>query len=365
MKIPNFGYHFARWEAISAQNLPYLATGNRLPKRAPIAPSPVECLLLFWGDHAARTGPVYSHFPAPCGSPEELYRDHGRLALHAEHRAPEKDRPVVSIRPAGEHLPRDLPEKFRHYVTTYPMGKQLGLIMSLPRNGPALYVDSDVLFFPGAAKPHPGFHRKEAPAFYLPDCQDCSADSRILLGPSEALQPVNSGVLMLLRHSTGHLASVAFSSWKESRTFSPTRHCAPRYACQWRFAARRDKVCLQLDDQFIYPDRHASPLPRPAPLCKSGSPQILDDVPALMKSPGRPLRILAIVNLPWDSRLGASRVWIELAKEWTRAGHSVERFCLTDAYPQTSVSGAGRPCDRCSFREKPRPTFEKMPSVST
>ena len=53
-----------------------------------------------------------------------------------------------------------------------------------------------------------------------------------------------------------------------------------------------------------------------------------------MKSPGRPLRILAIVNLPWDSRLGASRVWIELAKEWTRAGHTVEKFCLTDAYPR-------------------------------
>jgi glycosyltransferase involved in cell wall biosynthesis len=53
-----------------------------------------------------------------------------------------------------------------------------------------------------------------------------------------------------------------------------------------------------------------------------------------MSSPSRPLRILAIVNLPWDSRLGAARVWIELAKEWTRAGHTVEKFCLTDAFPK-------------------------------
>src|SRR5450432_335751 len=51
-----------------------------------------------------------------------------------------------------------------------------------------------------------------------------------------------------------------------------------------------------------------------------------------------PLRILAIVNLPWDPRLGAARVWIELAEEWVQAGHSVETFCLTDAYPQQTSS---------------------------
>ncbi len=57
-----------------------------------------------------------------------------------------------------------------------------------------------------------------------------------------------------------------------------------------------------------------------------------------MKSPAEPLRILAIVNLPWDGRLGAARVWIELTKEWTRAGHTVEKFCLTDAFPRPEGS---------------------------
>lgn len=57
-----------------------------------------------------------------------------------------------------------------------------------------------------------------------------------------------------------------------------------------------------------------------------------------MKSQAEPLRILAIVNLPWDSRLGAARVWIELANEWTRAGHTVEKFCLTDAFPKPEES---------------------------
>ncbi|MGH8095314.1 MAG: glycosyltransferase family 4 protein [Chthoniobacterales bacterium] len=58
------------------------------------------------------------------------------------------------------------------------------------------------------------------------------------------------------------------------------------------------------------------------------------------KDPAQPLRILAVVNLPWDSRLGASRVWIELSKEWERAGHIVERFCLTDAFPEPASSRA-------------------------
>ena len=52
----------------------------------------------------------------------------------------------------------------------------------------------------------------------------------------------------------------------------------------------------------------------------------------------KPLRILAIVNLPWDKRLGAARVWIELAEEWARAGHEVEKFCLTDAFPTPTSS---------------------------
>lgn len=60
-----------------------------------------------------------------------------------------------------------------------------------------------------------------------------------------------------------------------------------------------------------------------------------------MPQPAQPLRILAIINLPWDSRLGAARVWIELTREWTRAGHTVEKYCLTDAFPDPPASRAG------------------------
>jgi glycosyltransferase involved in cell wall biosynthesis len=66
------------------------------------------------------------------------------------------------------------------------------------------------------------------------------------------------------------------------------------------------------------------------------------DKPLLKINPAvnQPLRILAIVNLPWDPRFGAARVWIELAGEWSKAGHFVERFCLTDAFPTPASSSA-------------------------
>lgn len=68
-----------------------------------------------------------------------------------------------------------------------------------------------------------------------------------------------------------------------------------------------------------------------------------------MIPPAGPLRILTIVNLPWDSRLGAARVWIELAKEWTQAGHTVEKYCLTDAYPKPAISRAGAALRQARF----------------
>ncbi len=45
------------------------------------------------------------------------------------------------------------------------------------------------------------------------------------------------------------------------------------------------------------------------------------------------MRILIVINLPWDSRLGAPRVWMELAEQWRALGHTVEKFTLSDAFP--------------------------------
>src|SRR5437667_4813313 len=52
------------------------------------------------------------------------------------------------------------------------------------------------------------------------------------------------------------------------------------------------------------------------------------------------LRILGIVNLPWDPRLGAARVWLELSEQWEKAGHKIDKFCLSDAFPKRTRSRA-------------------------
>lgn len=54
----------------------------------------------------------------------------------------------------------------------------------------------------------------------------------------------------------------------------------------------------------------------------------------------KPLRILCIVNLPWDPRLGAVRVWYQLSEQWKKAGHKIDKFCLSDVFPEPKSSPA-------------------------
>ncbi len=45
------------------------------------------------------------------------------------------------------------------------------------------------------------------------------------------------------------------------------------------------------------------------------------------------LRVLIVVDLPWDIRLGACRVLTELSEQWRALRHSVELFSFTEAFP--------------------------------
>ena len=59
-----------------------------------------------------------------------------------------------------------------------------------------------------------------------------------------------------------------------------------------------------------------------------------------METQNNPLRILLVVNLPWDSRLGAVRIYMELAEQWRASGHRVEQYSLSDAFPGARASSA-------------------------
>jgi glycosyltransferase involved in cell wall biosynthesis len=67
--------------------------------------------------------------------------------------------------------------------------------------------------------------------------------------------------------------------------------------------------------------------------------------------PFHKLRILLVVNLEWDSRLGAVRVFMELAEQWRAAGHSVEKFSASEAF-NGQVSAARTALRRIIFAYK-------------
>src|SRR5256885_8781327 len=85
------------------------------------------------------------------------------------------------------------------------------------------------------------------------------------------------------------------------------------------------------------------PKPRLAALCQSGPAQILDraDPPTLSAvNRDQALRILVVISHPWDVRLGAPRVYMELADQWCAAGNVVEIFSLSHAFPGETGGGA-------------------------
>lgn len=150
--------------------------------------------------------------------------------------------------------PSDLPEPFRHYLTSHPTGKQLALIMSLKH---ALYVDADVLFFPGASDLATQILQRDAPAYYLEDCQ-FAGDERLLRDPSEKNDPVNTGVLLLFGKLDWSLAIDRFLKLSGSPQFhsNQTLTHLTMHANNAR-ALDPAKYVLQLDDQTIWQDRHA------------------------------------------------------------------------------------------------------------
>jgi glycosyltransferase involved in cell wall biosynthesis len=57
----------------------------------------------------------------------------------------------------------------------------------------------------------------------------------------------------------------------------------------------------------------------------------------------RPLSILMVLHMPWTRNLGGSRVQLELAEEYEKMGHKVEKFDFYDAYPETKkVNGTSK-----------------------
>jgi hypothetical protein len=258
--MPNFGYHLARAKGNAVRSL-YHASLRSVAKRRVAAPRDLPIDVYSYSGEAALPEQVASirSFLRFAGRPQKFTvvsdGTHPRSSV-ALLRSLD---PSVAVSEVANWLPGSLPERLHTYLAEHPTGKQLALIMSLPRNRPALYVDSDVLFFKGAGKPDTFALPKDAPAYYLADCQ-LSADERLFRNAAEKQQPVNTGVLLLNRGLDWSLAIRRFLELDAEPSFF-TNQTMTHLAMHANGAKPLDpaKFVLQLDDQFVFRDRYAGP----------------------------------------------------------------------------------------------------------
>ena len=168
--------------------------------------------------------------------------------------------PILRVCHARDFVPANVPAALRDYLTQHATGKQLALILSLPRQRPAFYFDSDVRFFAGASCLDELLRsRPTAPALYLADCQ-FAGDERLLHRVEEKANPVNTGVLLLFRPIDWSVALERLCKLDATPSFFTNQtitHLAMHAAGAQPFDP--GKFVLQLDDQFLFGDRYAGP----------------------------------------------------------------------------------------------------------
>ena len=256
--MPNYGYHLARFKGTILRQL-YRAS---LPVIVRRRIHPLRSIALDVFSYSGERA-----LPEQIASLRSFFRHVGRpksftIVSDGSYsdrsvRLLEQFDPAVSVQLSISPPPDQLPEEFRQYLITYPTGKQLALIMSLPANGPALYIDSDVLFFPAAADLVTRSTTKNVPAYYLADCQ-FSGDARLLRNSNEQKDPVNTGLLLLFEKLDWSLGIDRFLKLEGKPNFF-TNQTITHLTMHANGARPFDavKYVLQLDDQFIYPDRYA------------------------------------------------------------------------------------------------------------
>jgi hypothetical protein len=256
--MPNYGYHLARAKGRAVRAL-YRAFLGNLSRIKPARAFPLE--VFSYSGEAALPEQVASirSFLRYVGRPPKFtvvsdgtYSERSKRLLAALD-------PCVTVTDTSAWVPKDLPEKIHPYLKTHPTGRQLALIMSLPVNAPVLYLDSDVLFFAGANDLHSLVETHDVAALYLADCR-FSGDERLLRNPGEADDPVNTGFLLLFQKLDWSLSIQRFLELTGAPTFF-TNQTMTHLTMHANKTAPLDtrKYVLQLDDQFVYPDRYADP----------------------------------------------------------------------------------------------------------
>jgi hypothetical protein len=258
MRLPNLGYHFARLHGrlvrrIYTWLLPFIIRRRIRPPRV------IDMDVFAYSNEEALAEQVASirSFLRHAGRPQ-----HFTVVSDGSHSARsirllKAIDPSVSVRQVSVATPSPDDDRFRRYLENHPTGKQLGVIMNLPQDRPALYTDSDVLFFDGATDLLELIHQKDVSAYYLADCQ-FSGDDRLLRGTGEERDPANTGVLLLFQPLDWSLSIARFADLHGAPTFFTNQtmtHLTMHQNSTRPFDPAR--YVLQLDDQFSWRDRYA------------------------------------------------------------------------------------------------------------
>lgn len=259
MRIPNFPYHLARFQG-RALRLFYQA---QLPlaihrRMKPSRDVPIE-VFAYSGQTA---------LPEQAASIRSFLRNVGRpkqFTVFSDGSYTADDIRLLQGIDSVVHVLESLPalvaqtsDAVKSYLTNHPTGKQLRVIMSLPVNGPALYTDSDVLFFPAADDLVDKLNGAGVAGYYLADYQ-FSGDDRLLRDEDEKSDPVNTGFLLLLRKPDWSLGLQRLEALRGAPTFFTNQTVV--HLCMHSNGARPfdpRKYVLQADDEFVYRDRYAS-----------------------------------------------------------------------------------------------------------
>jgi hypothetical protein len=167
--------------------------------------------------------------------------------------------PHLGVRPWTELAGPELPECVHRYAGQHAFGKKLIVFMSMAVSGPAIYADSDILFFPGAAHLRGLMEKPVSQPSYLLDCWP-SFDERLIRSAAEKEQPVNGGFAILRGPLDWREPLERFQAMNGEGEFFTEQtlvHLAMRQAGGQPLPP--EKYVLANDDQWIYADRHCGP----------------------------------------------------------------------------------------------------------
>jgi hypothetical protein len=169
----------------------------------------------------------------------------------------ERLHPCVSVARLEAVVRPDLPERIQRYAAQHGLGKKLSVLLSIPVEGPTIYSDSDILFFPGANALARLLQFQTCTPRYLLDCWP-SLDARLLAGENEKALPVNSGFLIFGRPLDWRNALNRLEQMQGDCGFFTEQtlvHLAMKASAGEPLPA--DQFVLRAEDQFVFSDYYA------------------------------------------------------------------------------------------------------------